>query len=88
MVTDPGKRALRGLACALGVPEAIAWAPKAPRFAPPLDLSRHHDAAHIAALARSLGRAPADATDRERVAWTTLSLFAGAFAGLDLSCAA
>ena len=83
---DPDKRALRTFAGELGVPETIAWAPKAPRFAPPMDLSRHRDAARIAALGRYLGRTPARATDRERVAWTTLSLFADAFAGLDLSC--
>jgi asparagine synthase (glutamine-hydrolysing) len=84
---DPDKRALRSFACELGVPEAIAWAAKVPRFAPPMDLSRHRDTARIAALGRCLGRTPARATDRERVAWTTLSLFAEDFAGLDLSCA-
>ncbi len=85
---DPDKRALRALAGELGVPEAIARAPKAPRYAPPMDLSRHHDPRRIAALGRGLGRAPASTTDRERVAWTTLALFARDFAGLDLSCAA
>jgi len=85
---DPDKRALRALACELGVPEAIAWAPKTPRFAPPMDLSRHRDIEHIAALGRSLGRIPTDTTDRARVSWTTLALFAREFAGLDLSCAA
>lgn len=85
---DPGKQALRELACELGVPEAIAWRPKAPRYAPAMDLSRHHDADHIAALARSLGRAPASSSDRERMAWTTLSLFARNLPGLDLSCVA
>jgi asparagine synthetase B (glutamine-hydrolysing) len=84
---DPDKRALRSFAGALGVPEAIAWAPKAPRFAPAMDLSCHRDVARIAALGRHLGRTPAQASDRERVAWTTLSLFAETFAGLDLSCA-
>lgn len=82
------KRALRGLACALGVPEAIAWSPKSPRFAPPIDLAPLRDDAHIAALGRCLGRRPGQASDRERVAWTTLSLFAGEFPGLELSCAA
>ena len=84
---DPDKRALRGLASELGVPGAIAWGPKSPRFAPPIDLARHQDAARIAALGRCLGRVPGQATDRERVAWTTLALFAEEFAGLDPSCA-
>ena len=88
VAADPEKRALRSLACELGVPEAIAWRPKAPRFAPAMDLTRHHDPAHITALARSLGRAPATTTDRERVAWTTLALFAREFPGLDLACVA
>lgn len=86
VAADPAKRALRSLACELGVPEAIAWRPKAPRFAPAMDLARHHDPAQIAALARSLGRTPATTTDRERVAWTTLALFAREFPGLDLAC--
>lgn len=86
VAADPDKRALRSLACELGVPEAIAWRAKAPRFAPAMDLARHHDPAQIAALARSLGRTPATTTDRERVAWTTLALFAREFPGLDLSC--
>ncbi len=84
----PDKRALRSLACELGVPEALAWRPKAARYAPAMDLARHHDADHIAALARSLARTPAWTSDRERVAWTTLSLFARNFPGLDLSCVA
>jgi asparagine synthase (glutamine-hydrolysing) len=88
VAADPDKRALRGLACELGVPEAIAWAPKTPRFAPPMDLARHRDVERIAALGRSLGTIPTDTTDRERVSWTTLALFADEFAGLDLSCAA
>jgi hypothetical protein len=85
---DGEKRALRALASELGVPPAIAWSPKVPRFAPPIDLSAHRDDARIAALGRCLGRRPGQATDRERVAWTTLALFAGEFPGLDLSCAA
>lgn len=88
VATDPGKRALRAFAGELGVPAAIAWSPKAPRFAPAMDLSRYRDTTHIAALGACLGRAPGEATDRERVAWTTLSLFAGEFPGLELSCAA
>ena len=85
---DPDKRPLRALACELGVPESIAWRPKTPRYAPALDLAPHRDPAHLLALARSLGRDPDDATDRARVAWTTLSLFARTFPGLDLACVA
>jgi len=88
VAADPGKRALRALADELGVPGAIAWSPKSPRFAPAMDLSRHRDPVRLAALGRCLGRAPAQATDRERVAWTTLALFAADYVGLDLSCAA
>jgi asparagine synthetase B (glutamine-hydrolysing) len=85
---DPRKRELRALACELGVPEAIAWRPKSPRFAPAMDLTRHRDVALVTALGRAIGRTPAEATDRERVAWTTLALLAREFTGLDLSCAA
>lgn len=85
---DPDKLELRRLACRLGVPEAIALHPKTPRLAPRMDLSRHQNSAHIAALAHHLGRAPNLASDRYDVAWTTLSLFARNFPGLDLACVA
>ncbi len=85
---DPGKQPLRALACALGVPEAIAMQPKHPRYAPAMDLTPHLDLPTISALARSLGRAPDLTSDRARVGWTTLALFARAYPGLDLSCAA
>jgi asparagine synthase (glutamine-hydrolysing) len=81
---DPGKRALRDLALELDVPEEIARRPKRPRLAPPMDLERYRDDALVAALGRSLGRMPSLGTDRERVAWTTLALFARAFPGLML----
>jgi asparagine synthase (glutamine-hydrolysing) len=81
---DPGKRALRSLALELGVPPDIALCPKRGRFAPPMDLARHRDGALADALARSLGREPTYATDRERVGFATLALFARSFPGLEL----
>jgi len=84
---DRDKRALRGLALELGVPEAIALRPKQPRFAPPIDLTALWDAARIDALADMLGRTPTADSDRERVGWITLALFSRGFPGLALSCA-
>lgn len=88
VAADGDKRALRELACELGVPAAIALRPKTPRYAPPVDLGRHWDPAHVAAVAAALARTPTRARDAERVGWTTLSLFARGFPGLDLSCVA
>lgn len=85
---DPGKQSLRNLAAQLGIPDAVAWRPKTPRYAPAIDLEIHHHPAHIAALARHLRRDPDDSSDRARVAWTTLSLFARDYPGLDLACVA
>lgn len=83
---DDGKRALRALACELGVPEAIAWRAKRPRMAPSMQVQRLVEDEEVAALGRCLGRVPGDATDRERVGWTTLALFIKNFPGIDLSC--
>jgi len=80
---DPDKLALRKLALELGVPEEIALRPKRARFAPPMDLAAHWDGPLAASLGRALGRAPSRATDRERVSWTTLGLFARSFPGLE-----
>lgn len=86
LARDPDKRGLRALALGLGVPEPIALRPKRPRYAPPIDLACHWDAPRISALGRSLGRAPASTTDRERVRWTTLALLSRRFPGLVLPC--
>lgn len=92
VIRDPNKHALRSLACELGIPESIAWHPKTPRLAPRMNLARHQDSTHIAALAHHLGyhpdHPPSLTHDRDDVAWTTLSLFARNFPGLDLACVA
>lgn len=86
VVGDPDKRALRALAGELGVPEGVAWRAKRPRLAPAMDLRGLVGGEEVAALGRCLGRAPGDATDRERVGWTTLALLTRCFPGMDLSC--
>jgi hypothetical protein len=53
-----------------------------------MDLGRYRDDAFVASLGRCLGRVPSWGTDRERVGWTTLALFARAFEKLEIPCAA
>lgn len=83
VVQDADKRALRDLAEELGVPRSVAWRTKQPRFAPAMDLSRYWDELKIGELGRQIGLAPSQETDRARVGWTTLALFAGDYPGLE-----
>jgi asparagine synthase (glutamine-hydrolysing) len=83
---EDDKRSLRGLAMALDLPVPIAVRHKRARFAPAMDVSRYRDD-RVTALAAALGRTPAWDSDRERVGWTTLAMFAREFPGLELACA-
>jgi asparagine synthetase B (glutamine-hydrolysing) len=51
---DPGKAALRAWAARLGVPAAVAWGPKAPRWFPEVDAWREDR--RLAQVADRLGR--------------------------------
>ena len=73
---DPDKRELRELGRRLGLRGELVAGPKLPRLAPALDLARHWDGPRIAELAREVGRTVSVSTDRLRVAWTSLGLFA------------
>lgn len=71
---DPEKRCLRRLARELGVPESVAAAPKAPRYAPALDVARWLGPAAASRFRSAAGRAPDFGDDRDRVRAATLDL--------------
>lgn len=79
---DPTKQRIR-VAARGRLPDALVDAPKTPRLTPPLDLTRYWDAPHLARWARALDRplitTAAALTDRQRMAWVTLSLLCTSF---------
>ena len=70
---DPRKTALREAARGK-LPDALVDAPKVPRLAPAIDLSRFEDLPRFERLAAQLGRPLRLDAERDRTAWTTLSL--------------
>lgn len=70
---DPHKTALRD-AARDKLPDALVDAPKVPRLAPAIDLSRFLDLPRFERLARLLDRPLRLDDARSRTAWTTLSL--------------
>ncbi len=71
--SDPRKTALRDAARGK-LPDALVEAPKVPRLAPGIDLSRFEDLPRFERLARLLDRPLRLDDARARTAWTTLSL--------------
>jgi hypothetical protein len=76
---DP-KAALRRLAVHWGLPEALAFAPKRPTYAPPLPRAAFPPSRRVTALARALGRDLGwSDDDRRNVGVTSLSALVDAF---------
>ncbi len=69
------------------MPPAVAWQKKAPRYAPAFDVGRFLDRPLLGKLARALGRPLTLETDRDRVRFATLGLFARLVPGLEDACA-
>jgi asparagine synthetase B (glutamine-hydrolysing) len=77
---DPGKKALRELAVAWGLPRALAERGKVPAFAPALPRESFPPAPALARVGRALGRTLVwSADDRVNVGAASLLAFVGAF---------
>jgi hypothetical protein len=81
---DADKRAIRELGQALGVDDVLVDGPKRSQLAPALDLAGLVNDESRARVAALIGIAPSDATDRERVLWTTSALLASRFSRADI----